>query len=54
VNAFTYNTNMVPAGPEGDAANGVTVTPVPGTGTVPACGIPAFGPPPAQPGGVQG
>jgi polygalacturonase len=53
VNAYTYNTNMVPAGPEGDAANGVTVTPVQGTGTVPACDIPAFGPPPAGPGAGQ-
>jgi len=47
VNAYTYNTNMVPEGPEGDAANGVTVTPVQGTGTIPTCDIPAFGPPPA-------
>jgi polygalacturonase len=47
VNAYTYNTNMVPAGPEGDAANDVTVTPVQGTGSVPTCDIPAFGPPPA-------
>jgi polygalacturonase len=47
VNGYTYNTNIVPAGPEGDTANDVTVTPVQGTGTVPACTIPAFGPPPA-------
>jgi len=51
VNAVTYNTDIVPAGPEGDAANDVNVTPVQGTGTVPACDIPAFGPPPATPGG---
>lgn len=47
VAAETYNTNMVPSGPEGDAANDVTVTPVPGTGGVPACKFPAFGPPAA-------
>jgi polygalacturonase len=47
VNALTYNTNMVPAGPEGDAANDVTVTPITGTGSVPTCDIPAFGPPAA-------
>jgi polygalacturonase len=49
VNALTYNTNIVPAGPEGDTANDVTVTPVQAAGTVPACDIPAFGPPPATP-----
>ena len=42
-----YNTNMVPSGPEGDAANDVTVTRVTGTGGVPVCDIPAFGPPAA-------
>jgi polygalacturonase len=47
VNAYTYNTNIVPSGPEGDSANDVTVTPFTGTGAVPACDIPAFGPPPA-------
>jgi polygalacturonase len=46
VNAYTYNTNMVPAGPEGDTTNGVNVTPIQGTGTIPTCNIPAFGPPP--------
>jgi polygalacturonase len=49
VNAYTYNTNMVPAGPEGDSANDVNVTPIQGTGTIPACVIPPFGPPPAGP-----
>jgi polygalacturonase len=48
VHAGTYNTNIVPAGPEGDAANDVTVTPIQGTGTVPSCNIPPFGPPPAS------
>jgi polygalacturonase len=47
VNAYTYNTNIVPAGPEGDSANDVNATAVQGTGTVPVCDIPAFGPPPA-------
>jgi polygalacturonase len=46
VNAYTYNTNIVPQGPEGDAANGVNVTAFQGTGTIPTCSIPAFGPPP--------
>jgi len=46
VNAYTYNTNIVPAGPEGDAANDVNVTAFQGTGTIPTCDIPAFGPPP--------
>ncbi len=45
--AETYNTNIVPSGPEGDAANDVTVTPITGTGSVPTCDIPAFVPPPA-------
>jgi polygalacturonase len=48
VNAYTSNTNITPAGPESDAANGVTDTPFTGTGTVPACDIPAFGPPAAR------
>jgi polygalacturonase len=47
VNAYTYNTNIVPAGPEGNAANDVNVTAFQGTGTVPTCDIPAFGPPAA-------
>ena len=47
VNAETYNTNIVPTGPEGDAANDVTVTPITGTTSVPTCDIPAFGPPAA-------
>jgi hypothetical protein len=49
VEAETYNTNIVPTGPEGDAANDVTVTPITGTGSVPTCDIPAFGPPPPPP-----
>jgi len=47
VQAGTYNTNIVPAGPLGNSADDVTVTPVNGFGAVPACSIPAFGPPPA-------
>jgi polygalacturonase len=47
VNAETYNTNIVPTGPEGDAANDVTATPITGRGSVPTCDIPAFGPPAA-------
>lgn len=47
VNAGTYNTNIVPAGPFGDSVNDVTVTPISGTGSVPSCAFPAFGPPPA-------
>ena len=47
VAAQAYNANIVPTGPEGDAANDVTVTPITGTGSVPACDIPAFGPPAA-------
>jgi len=47
VQAGTCNTNIVPAGPLGDSADDVTVTPVNGFGAVPACSIPAFGPPPA-------
>jgi hypothetical protein len=38
-------TNIVPSGPEGDAAYDVTVTPITGTGSVPRCDIPAFDPP---------
>lgn len=45
----TYNTNIVPSGPEGDAANDVTVTPITGTGSVPKCDILPFGPPSAYP-----
>jgi polygalacturonase len=45
VDAGTYNTNIVPAGPLGNNADDVTVTPIQGTGTVPACDIPPFGPP---------
>jgi hypothetical protein len=47
VNAYTYNTNIVPASPEGDSANDVNVTPIQGTGTIPACAVPPFGPPSA-------
>ena len=46
VNAGTDNTNIVPAGPLGDSADDVTVTPIQGSGTVPACDFPPFGPPP--------
>ena len=53
VNAATYNTNIVPAGPLGDSADDVNVTPIEGTGAIPACTIPAFGPPPVT-GGGQG
>jgi polygalacturonase len=49
VNAYTYNTNIVPAGPEGDSTNNVTVTPIQGAGTIPTCDIPAFGAPPPGP-----
>jgi polygalacturonase len=45
--AGTYDTNIVPAGPLGNSADDVTVTPIQGFGAVPACSIPAFGPPPA-------
>lgn len=47
VDAGTYNTNIVPAGPLGDTADDVTVTPIQGYGSIPVCDIPAFGPPPA-------
>jgi polygalacturonase len=47
VNAYTYNTNIVPTGPEGDSANDVTDTSFTGSGSIPTCDIPAFGPPPA-------
>jgi polygalacturonase len=53
VNAGTYNTNIVPAGPLGNSADDVTVTPIQGSGTVPACTFPPFGPPPPS-GGGQG
>jgi polygalacturonase len=46
VNAGTYNTNIVPAGPDGDSTDDVNVTPIQGFGTVPTCDIPSFGPPP--------
>jgi polygalacturonase len=45
VNADTYNTNIVPAGPLGNSADDVTVTPIQGAGAIPACSIPPFGPP---------
>ena len=45
VDAGTYDTNIVPAGPLGNSADDVTVTSIPGTGTIPACSIPPFGPP---------
>jgi hypothetical protein len=48
VNAGTDNTNIVPAGPLGDSADDVTVIPIQGSGTVPACTFPPFGPPPAS------
>jgi hypothetical protein len=48
VNAYTYDTNIIPAGPDPDAASDVTDTPFTGTGTVPACNSPAFGPPAAR------
>jgi polygalacturonase len=51
VDADTYDTNMVPAGPLGNAADDVTVTPVSGHGSIPACSIPEFGPPAAGPPG---
>jgi hypothetical protein len=38
---------IVPTGPESDARDDVTDTPFTGTGSVPTCDIPAFGPPPA-------
>ena len=46
VDAGTYDTNIVPAGPLGNAADDVTVTTLQGHGTVPVCSIPSFGPPP--------
>lgn len=46
VNAATFDTNIVPAGPLGDSADDVTVTPIQGSGAVPACTFPPFGPPP--------
>jgi hypothetical protein len=46
VNAGTYNTNIVPAGPDGDSADDVNVTPIQGFGAIPTCDIPSFGPPP--------
>jgi polygalacturonase len=49
VEAGTFNTNIVPAGPLGNSADDVTVTPIHGFGTIPACSIPSFGPPPVTP-----
>ena len=46
VQAGTDNTNIVPAGPLGNTADDVTVTPVQGSGAIPSCTFPAFGPPP--------
>jgi hypothetical protein len=46
VNASTYNTDIVPAGPLGDSADDANVTPIQGTGAIPTCSSPAFGPPP--------
>jgi polygalacturonase len=46
VEAGTDNTNIVPAGPLGNTADDVTVTPVQGSGAIPSCTFPAFGPPP--------
>ncbi|MGH3399369.1 MAG: glycoside hydrolase family 28 protein, partial [Streptosporangiaceae bacterium] len=46
VNAATLDTNIVPAGPLGDSADDVTVTPIQGSGAIPACTFPPFGPPP--------
>lgn len=46
VEAGTDNTNIVPAGPLGNAADDVTVTPIRGSGAIPSCTFPAFGPPP--------
>jgi len=48
VNAGTDNTNIVPAGPLGDSADDVTVIPIQGSGTVPACAFPPFGAPAAS------
>jgi polygalacturonase len=46
VSAGTYNTNIVPAGPLGNATDDVTVTPLQGSGAIPTCTFPAYGPPP--------
>ena len=51
VNAYTYDTNIVPAGPEGDTANDVTSPRSRAPAPIPTCDIPAFGPPPALGGG---
>jgi polygalacturonase len=45
VDAGTDNTNIVPAGPLGNAADDVTVTQAQGAGAIPACTFPAYGPP---------
>jgi hypothetical protein len=47
VDAGTYNTNIVPAGPLGNTADDVSVTAFQGSGAIPSCTFPAFGPPPA-------
>jgi polygalacturonase len=47
VDAGVYNSNIVPAGPLGDSADDVSVSQIQGFGAIPACSIPAFGPPPA-------
>jgi polygalacturonase len=46
VAAYVYNSNIVPAGPLGNSADDVSVTQIQGTGSIPACSIPSFGPPP--------
>jgi len=47
VDAGTFNTNIVPAGPLGNTTDDVTVTPIEGSGAIPSCTFPAFGPPAA-------
>jgi len=47
VDAGTFNTNIVPAGPLGNTTDDVTVTPIEAGGAVPSCTFPAFGPPAA-------
>ncbi|MGH3191149.1 MAG: glycoside hydrolase family 28 protein [Streptosporangiaceae bacterium] len=46
VQAYVSNSNIVPAGPLGNSADDVSVTQIQGTGSIPACSIPSFGPPP--------
>jgi len=48
VSAGTYNTNIVPAGPLGNTTDDVTVTPLQGSGAIPTCTFPAYGPPPVS------